>query len=394
MAVTIPTLNALYTSTLADLEAELGITIPLFGKNFLRALAAVQAGKLKLYYLAIANLQRNMFVDLAEPEAVGGTLERFGRVKLGRSPFTPQSGSYAVDVTGTIGAVITASTTFKSDDDSASPSKIYQLDNDYTLVAGPNTITVRALEGGLDSQLEVGNTMTATAPIANVDQIATVSAEVITPLAAETVEDYRDKAIEAYQLEPQGGAGTDYRLWAADAQGVRKVYPLAKKGFNNEIEIFVEATIIDSADGKGTPPQSMLDEVEDVVEFDPDTTKPLNERGRRPLGVFNIDFLPIAVREVDVVISGYVDFSPAKEALILSAITDFVSNVRPFVDSSDVLANKNDILSVNNLTFAIIEAVPGSVFASVDLQIDAVSVPSFLFLNGDIPNLNSISYVV
>ena len=39
MAVTIPTLNQLYTDILGQLEAELGITIPLFGRNFLRALA-------------------------------------------------------------------------------------------------------------------------------------------------------------------------------------------------------------------------------------------------------------------------------------------------------------------------------------------------------------------
>ena len=58
--ITIPTLSQLYNDILASLEAEMNITIPVFGKNFLRAMAAVQAAKLKLYYLAIGNLQKNI----------------------------------------------------------------------------------------------------------------------------------------------------------------------------------------------------------------------------------------------------------------------------------------------------------------------------------------------
>ena len=87
--ITIPTLKELYDQVLSDLETQYSISIPLFGKNFLRALAMVQAAKLKIFYLAVANLQKNIFVDTADPEASGGTLERFGRVKLGRNPFPP-----------------------------------------------------------------------------------------------------------------------------------------------------------------------------------------------------------------------------------------------------------------------------------------------------------------
>jgi hypothetical protein len=393
MAVNIPTLNQLYTDILGQLESELGITIPLFGRNFLRALAAVQAAKLKLIYLMIADVQKNIFVDTADPESIGGTLERFGRVKLGRSPFTAQAGTYTVGVIGDVGAVIKASTTFKSDDSSASPSKLFQLDNEYTLTGTGDTIDVRALEGGLDSKLVITDTLTATAPIANVDSSVEVAAEVIAPLSAEDIEDYRSKAIEAYQLEPQGGAATDYRLWSADAQGVSKVYPYVKQGFAGEIELFVEATQADSTDGKGTPSVTILNDVESVVEFDPDTTKPLNERGRRPVGVFNIDFNPISVKEITVELTGYQNLTPTIQSSIDNAVEAFIGTVRPFVDAADVLANKNDILSVNNLTFIILQAEPQSIFTSLDLKVDTVSVPTFTFDNGDIPSFNPLTYV-
>jgi uncharacterized phage protein gp47/JayE len=391
--ITLPTLAQLYQDVKSDLESELGVTIPTFGKNFLNVLAMVQAAKLKLYYLAIGNLQKNIFVDTAEPESIGGTLERFGRVKLNRNPFAATAGYYNLTITGSIGAVVPANTIFKSNDSSANPNKLFVLDITHTLVATTDTINVRALEAGQDSKLQVGNTLTATAPIILVNSLATVSAETIEPRASETVEEYRAKALEAYRLEPQGGAATDYRLWSFDAQGVKQVYPYAKTGFANEINVFVEATIADSTDGKGTPSGALLTDVENVIEFDPDTTRPLNERGRRPLGVFEVHVLPITISEVDITIAGFVGLTAAIETQIETAITESINKVRPFVAAADILENKNDILSVNKIISEIINARPGAIFSSVTLTVDSTPATAYTFLNGNIPHVNSITFV-
>jgi hypothetical protein len=392
MAVQIPTLIELFNSIKGDLEGKLGITIPFFGKAFLNGLAGVQAAKIKLIYLAIANLQKNVFPDLAESEALGGTLERFGRVKLNRNPFPAVAGQYTVNVTGQIGATINANTTFKSNDSSSNPSKLFILDSAFTFVGTTGVITIRATEGGLNSRLEVGNTLTATAPILNAEEIVTVATESIQPLAAEDLEVYRAKIIEAFRLEPEGGAGSDYRLWSADAQGVKKVYPYAKTGVSNEINLFVESTIANSSDSKGTPPALMITDVENVVEFDPDTTAPLNERGRRPLGVFAVNVLPVTIKEIDVTITGFQGSTPAIVASILAAITDGVSLVRPFVSSADILIDKNDILNESKLIFLLLSANQ-SIFTSLTFTVDGVATSSVTFTNGDIPFLNSITYV-
>ena len=243
----IPTLNELYTQILSDLESSesINITIPLFGKNFLRAMAMVQAAKMKLLYLRVGFVQKNIFVDTADSEAIGGTLERFGRVKLGRNPFPARAAEYTIEVTGTIGATIPASTVFRSDDDSLNPTKLYILDNAYTLVSATDTVLVRALEAGNGSQLLVGDTMTSTIPLANVNQVGEVTIESVEPLAAETIEQYRRITIEAFRLEAQGGAGADYRLWAFDVQAVQQSYPYAKSGNANEVDLYIEATIGD-----------------------------------------------------------------------------------------------------------------------------------------------------
>jgi uncharacterized phage protein gp47/JayE len=391
--ITIPTFAQLQTAIQSDLEAEFGATIPTFGKNFLRVLSVVLAGVLKLYYLATADVQKNIFPDTADTQANGGTLERFGLVKLNRLPFAARAGQYDVEVTGTIGATIPAQTTFKSDDDSANPGKLFILDAAFTLTATTDTITIRALEAGVDSKMFFNETLTATAPILNVNQSVRNVAEITQPLAAETTEVYRERVLDAYRLEPQGGAATDYRLWSADAQGVQRVYPYAKSGFANEINVFVEATLADSTDGKGTPSNSILNEVADVIEFDPDTTRPLNERGRRPLGVFEVHVLPVTIRNVDVQIASYVGLTASIQSTITTALTNAINEIRPFVAAADIIENKNDILDTNKIIAEILNARPGSVFGTITLEIDSTAMPTFTFQNGDIPFVNSITFV-
>lgn len=389
--MTIPTLAELQQSILTDLENELGVNIPAFGKVFLRPLAYVQAAKLKIYYLAIANLQKNIFIDTADPEAVGGTLERFGRVKLNRNPFPAVAGQYDCEVTGEIGGVIPASTTFKSNDDSLNPGKLFVLDNQFTLTNVTDTINVRALEAGTESQLLVNDVLTATSPIANVNSQITVTLETVQPLAKEKTEAYRAAAEQAYRLEPQGGAPGDYRVWSSDAQGVAKVYPYAASANSNRGNVFVEATIVDSVDGKGTPSQSILDDVAEVIEFDPDNSQPIDERGRRPMTAW-IETLPITVQNVDIDIPNFIGITPEIQNEITIALENELATVRPFVGGADVLADKNDILDVNKIVGVILQARPGSVFGTVTFQVDGNSVISYTFLGGNIPFLNSVTF--
>ena len=198
-------------------------------------------------------------------------------------------------------------------------------------------------------------------------------------------------AINSYRLEPQGGAAADYRLWSADAQGVRLVYPFAKDGAANEIDLHVEATFAASDDGKGTPTAAILLAVQAVVEFNPDDTKPLNERGRRPLGVFDIHFLAITIAEVDIDIAS-LTATAAEKTAIETALEALIFDIRPFVAAADVLANKNDILDTNKIISTILAVKPGAIFGTVTLEINDVYVNTKTFEGGEIPNLRTVSF--
>lgn len=352
----------------------------------MRAIAAVQAAKLKIFYLKLASVQKNIFVDTADPELMGGTLERFGRVKLGRSPFPAQSGVYKVQVSGTSGSVIPANTTFKSNDNSSSPGKLFILDTAFTL-GTTNQPSLRALEAGLDSKLSINDSLTVTGPVALVDSICVVVSEDTEPKAQENIEEYREKAIESYRLEPEGGAGSDYRLWSSEVQGVNQSYPYAAFGMSGVVDLYVEAIESDSTDGKGTPSTALLDDVKDSIEL-PTVDRP----ARRPLGA-TINYLPVSPKDIDIEISSFQGIDPSTETLIFNSIKSALEKVRPFVDSIDIVSARNDVFNVNNVISIILASKPGSVFGAVTMEVDGAPLPSFTFESGDIPYLNSVIYV-
>ncbi len=389
--VTIPTVAQLKASIISDLEAEMGVQISPFGKAFLTVLAGVQAAKLKLFYLYLGFVQRNTFPDLADSEFIGGTLERYGRVKLGRNPFSATAGQYSITVTGSIGATIPAQTIFKSDDSSNNPGYLFTVDNAFTFVGTSGTITIRSLTTGTIAGLLVTDTLTVTSPIALVDSGAVVSAITIDSQDAETLDIYRQRIIESFRLEPQGGAASDYRLWAADAQGVRQTYIYATTGATNEVDVYVEATDADSVPvDSGIPTVTILTAVEDVIEFDPDTTRPLNERGRRPVQVV-VNVLPVAPDDIDIDIVGFTG-TLAQQTIIEGAIESYVDLIRPFVAGADVLADSNDTISLNGLIYTIQDAAQGTNFTSISMTVNAVPQSIYQFLLGAIPKVNSITF--
>lgn len=386
---TIPTTIELYNGIITDLEAELGIPIPDEGKTMLRALAGVQAGKLKMFYLAIGELQKNIWVDLADPVAVGGTLERFGFTKLGRYPYPATDGVYTATVTGTLGATIPALTQFKSDDDSLNPGYLFILDNAHTLTGTTDSISIRALTAGLESLLAIADTLTATAPLLNVNQNIVITAITTNPVAAETIEQYRQKAIQAYQLTPQGGAPADYRLWGLDAQGTRQIYPYATSGSPNEVDIYVEALPADSVPvNTGIPTGTILTDVYDDIIADPDTGV-----GRKPLAVFAVNVYPIDALDVDITIDSGGTITVPQQALIQAAVEEWAYNIRPFIAGIDNAALRNDTISTFGIGSVVIDTIGGAIISSITMDVDGTPETSYQFDNGQIPYITTITFI-
>lgn len=387
--VTIPKISDLYNNIKSSIETKLNVTIPSFGKNFLRAFAQVQAGELKLFYIAVANVQKNIFADTADSEEFGGTLERFGRVKLKRNPFPAVAGKYTVTLTGSIGAIVPIGTLWKSDDTSASPGYLFTNDTPLTFDATSESILLRCLTAGIEAKLVVGNTLSLTGPIASVDTIATVTTENVAPQEKESLEDYRKKILTAFRLEPQGGSGSDYLLWSLEVQGVRNVYPYTKfdlLGYSNEVNLYVES---DDANAFYVPTTTILNDVQDNIEL-PTSDRP----SRKPLGVNVINYLPIVPLNVTIQISqipGF-NFTTTEQTTIFDYVKLKLSEIRPFVASIDVVEDKNSVINPYKLGEMIATAVPGKSFTNVTFTVGGVTQSSYEFFNGNIPKLTTITY--
>lgn len=388
----IPTIKDLYTNISNDLRSKLNIQIDYLKKN-LDAFSLVMSGFFHLAYLFLSDVQDNIFPDKATTIDQGGTLERQGIIYMNRNPFPDSIGSFKLAVTGVAGSVLRVNLTFKSNEGTLNPGQLYILDSEYTLTGTDDEIEVRSIGAGIVYNLNVDDNLTITEPVIGVDKTVSVLEVLEQPKAGETIELYRQAILNAIQLEPQGGSRADYRQWATDAQGVRLIYPYVKDVDTGTMEIYVEATLADSTDGKGTPSISILNEVEDVIEMDPDVTKPTYERGRRPMQA-DPDILPIILVPVDITISGLNDGSASVQDTIESSVIDFLYDVRPFISGADLRRNRNDVLYSGKVQSVVTDSlVNGNFFNDLTLYVDGNAVTSYEFTLGNIPYLRDLNFV-
>ena len=388
----VPTIIELELMISNELKSRLGILDDETKKN-INAVSAVLAGQMKMLYLSLSDIQDNSFVDRATSVSNGGTLERIGNIHLNRNPNPATQGIFLVDVVAEEESVIRSGLTFKSNDDSLSPGNLYITESEVILEGQSDQIIIRSLGVGTNFNLNVGDVLTITEPVIGVDKEVVVSSVISTPLAAESLEDYRQDIIFNIQSEPSGGSAADYRLWSSDAQGVLQVYPYLKDGSFGIVQIYVEATVIDSIDGFGTPSQDLIDSAESVINFDPDETKPLNSRGRKPIQSF-LEMLPVNLVAIDISITNLVEDDTSVRELIRSNLVDYLSTIRPFIAGADLPRNKSDILFSARVQSVITDSLSTSNFYdSLDLFVDGVNQISFIFDNGNIPYLRNLTFV-
>jgi uncharacterized phage protein gp47/JayE len=392
MSKPIPSLNDLYTKLVTDIKTSLGIISGLLVKFVINGFATVVAAQVKLLYLYQVDVQRNQFPDTADPVAQGGTLERQGQIYLNRQPFPATNGDYNATVTGTMGAFIPAGTQFLSDGDSLSPGMLFTNNADYTLPGTSGVLDITSMNPGTDSALNVGDTLTPTSPIIGLDDSITIAAVNTAAVDAEDTEVYRQAILNAIILQPQGGAKADYRLWSADADGVRLAFPYVKNGEAGTVQVYIEAVTIDSTDGNGTPSGALLTAVAAVIAMNPDTTIPTNYRGRLPIQV-NLEVLPILPVPVDVVIGGLVVNNSTIQASILANLQAFLYLIRPYIAGCDLPRDQNNTLTAVKMQSVISDTIGTSnSFLTFTMYVNGVAVNLFVFSLANIPYLRNVTY--
>lgn len=388
----IPTIVEIQSRLSQNLKTKLNLSDSEL-KKVLDAVTSALAGEIKLLYLYLSDIQNNIFPDTADLAENGGELNRLGLIYLNRPPSPATDGIYRIKFTGNSGSIVRAGITFKSNDESLNPGKMFIMDNAVEISPSSFEGEIRSLESGLDNLLNVGDFLLATEPIIGVEQLVEIIEVISPPVASESTEAYRKAIIDSIQLEPQGGAKTDYRLWALDVQGVRNVYPFVKENQSGVVQIFVEANEVDSTDGHGTPTPQMIEQVVSVLEFDPDNTKPLSERGRRPIQAI-LEVLPITLRPVDVDIIGLNQSLPSIQQLIQSNLKSYLKDIRPFIAGGQLTRDKNDILNSARLQGVVSDTLTGgNYFTDFTMYVDGQEESLFTFNFSNIPYLRNVNFI-
>jgi hypothetical protein len=182
----------------------------------------------------------------------------------------------------------------------------------------------------------------------------------------------------------------DYILWSLDAEGVANAFPYAKSGESSAVIVYIEANKLDSTDGKGTPTSLILSDVEAAINFSPDTSLPLYERGRRPTDV-RLYVEAITPRDIIITVPNFAGLTTQKAIDIRNALEAYLEGVRPFIAGADVLTNKNDTKDLNSIIQTISNTYPGSSYGTVSFTVDGIAQTSFIFTLGDIPYLSSLN---
>ena len=395
---TAPTLTELYQAISSDFKQSFSINSENDLKRTLIALASSNAGMLKLFYLALLDVQKNIYPDLADSENNGGTLERFGRVKLGRDPYPATQGFFKITVTGTIGAEVAINTQFKKIDENSTLPSLYTATETVVLTATTGLVTIISDKSGTDYNLAVGDELYSVNPINNISSLVVVSSVETEAIDEEDIEDYRELVLKAFRLEPNGGSNSDYVAWALDVEGIRTVYPYTTAGVAGTATVYAEATVSASTDGRGTPSQVLMNALwtydkTGVFELDPDITQSIYNRGRRQLGLTEINILPVNPVPVNITLTNLKNKSVEVKVSIVDELKKMLYYKRPFIVGVGDINNKKDTLYMSDIIVALQNAIEtGNTYDNVSATCNGLPLP-FIFLNGNIPYINTITYV-
>lgn len=340
MSYDAPTLQELFNSHLARLESALGQDAPENEKAFLVVLAAAEAGlDIGLYKYAADRAIQNLALTATGP----------GLDKIGLDNNTPRQNAQTciliADLPATNGTVIDVNTEFVGDANGLR----YKTEAAATAAASVAEISLRCVDVGALSNLDVGDTLSISTQIAGAETVATITEVSQIGTDAETDANYRPRVLLAQRAQTGGGNAADYKIWSEAVEGVRRVFPYSKRPagegttYPGDRTIYVECTTDIEADG--IAPQSLLDDVRTAINTDPDTGK-----ARPPLGLPDDTLFvePITRTTFYVIIEEFdVDAENGTDCKsdLDDALETYFLAVKPFVDSVDFAADKNNIIT-------------------------------------------------
>lgn len=392
MPQNIPTTQEIKDQNLANFESKLAQTSPLADKAFLRVQSAVEALMFTILYKYAAERALQNFALTANGA---------GLVIIGAEFDVLKKAAVATVLTftlpGTNGTIIPAGTDFIGDSNGAR----YFSDSSATVTGGVATITATADIVGIAGNLNISDILTIGTQIAGAENTATVTVIDTTGAEEEEEDAYRERVLFAIRATSGGNNATDYKIWAEAVAGVETAFPFAGRYFGyggdefpGDRTVYIEAE--SSIDPDGIAPSSLLDDVRDAINTDPETSL---SRPLLGLSDFALDILSISRRPFYVEITNLdVDagIETQVKADIETALTTYFRGLMAFVDGIDLSQERNDLITDVTISAVVQDAIAAT-GGSVDEVAFGLSPATFTSVQyrldpGELAKLGDITY--
>ena len=411
----LPTTEETRDVIIARIESELGKRVPFLPKSPIRVIATAVAGIQALVYKFVAWVLLQQFVRSCDfdPASVNGAtvspLIEWG-ILIGVGPPKPaKNAELAINVTvKSVGTgFIPKGEQLIANQNGFTYSLLQPID---LTTVGIQTVTVRSVQdpegnfgAGSESTLDVGSTLNFVNRLSSsLENQAVVDSIIELGIDSETEANYRDRVLERFQVQPQGGATIDYRLWSREVPGVLQAYPYNGRfqvlnppdtdalTYGASVEIFIQSTA--DIDPLGIAPQQLID---DVFEY-------LNNTNieKTPVGTFtnvkSIERIAFDFEIYNLVVSDPI----TTKAQINETIEAYLSRIRPFIFGVDRV--RNDAIDVTAVLTAIYQVVatdpsysdPNNLPFGLIIRRNGFPIASkFIPGKGQLPKVGTITYI-
>jgi baseplate J-like protein len=399
MAYKNKTIEEVQQLLLSSFEHEFNAQLRILPKSFVKVLCKVFAGVFIVLYKLVGWYFLQMFPETADWQEItilGVKLRPLVKLGVLFGVGEPLSGvqwrgNIAVEVL-TIGSVLYSGAQLKSD----VTGKLYITEETKTLLRAKETVSVVCTELGTAGNLEQNDTLTFVNPYGFIKTEATVSGVTKVGLDNELESSYRNRVINRFRLQPQGGALADYRIWASEVPGVLNVYPYNDKEQPGGVLLYVSG--IPEVYEDRVPDSGLLKKVGEACTYDPETGKAT----RRPLtavldpkndGTYT-NIKAITVTDIDVVITDVSGIAPADFAWVVKpALKNYFLDRDLYIRGLSDDNNRTNVISRNHIITVInqIAVSVKAVFGTAEMKKGAGVVDMYTLDNGELAKLGALT---
>ena len=393
----VPKISDINENIIAQLEASLESTIPLFAKSFSRVLAKALSAIFVVGYKFAGWIALQMFARYASyaPVSVNGQtftpLIEWGQlIGVGLpTPATRAEALITVVVENQTGNLEAGSLLLRP-----STGVIYSVVADVPLDNIEITAQVQAVNDeqgtlgfGTLGNLSVGDELQFVNPLPYVAGITTVSQVLVTAADRETETSYRDRVVTRFQRRPQGGARVDYQIWGELVEGIDLTLPYT--GQPNQMILYSRST---TTGEDGIPTADQLASVKNSCEFDDD-----GMATRAPPGVLIVSNSISRIEvNVEIVGLGLTDGSAITLAQLIQQIEDAIkqhlSTLEPFIVGVSILPPRDRVSSaaIGGVIYTVAEA-NGAFFGSYSVVVGASPISTYVLEDGQLAKLGTLT---